>query len=224
MRIIGHRGANGHLTGNTLGSIKKAIELGVDGVEFDVWTSKDGVPIVHHDNSLQKTTGQFGYITDLTSGQIRELSHSDGQNIPTVKEAFNVIKNSLIVMEIKEEHLSKGVYELLLTTDATHLRVISFKKGVLLELRQKVPEIKLYATTHYKQIKTIRFAAKHGLAGVTLDYRFFNPISYWLARKKGLETVLYKVNSPLYVKILKLLRAKVDIATDFPDMAIKIVR
>ena len=52
--VIGHRGARGHVAENTLASISKAIELGVDGVEIDVFRCATGELVVFHDKTLDK--------------------------------------------------------------------------------------------------------------------------------------------------------------------------
>ena len=50
--IIGHRGAKGHVAENTLASIKKAIDLGADGIEIDVFKCLTGEIVVFHDKTL----------------------------------------------------------------------------------------------------------------------------------------------------------------------------
>ncbi len=52
LKIEGHRGARGLLPENTLPSFERAIALGVDGLEFDIGLTRDGVPVVHHDPAL----------------------------------------------------------------------------------------------------------------------------------------------------------------------------
>ena len=54
--VIGHRGAKGHIAENTLPSIAKAIELGVDGVEIDIFKCASGELVVFHDQTLEKLT------------------------------------------------------------------------------------------------------------------------------------------------------------------------
>ena len=56
MHKIGHRGAKGYATENTLVSFQKAIELGVDGIELDVHLSIDGEIVVIHDDTIDRTT------------------------------------------------------------------------------------------------------------------------------------------------------------------------
>ena len=60
--VIGHRGAKGHLAENTLPSIDKALNLGVDGVEIDIFRCASGELVVFHDQTLEKLTNSSGYI------------------------------------------------------------------------------------------------------------------------------------------------------------------
>ncbi len=62
--VIGHRGAAGHAPENTLPSLLKAHELGVDWVEFDVKLSSDEIPVLFHDDTLDRNTDGHGPIAD----------------------------------------------------------------------------------------------------------------------------------------------------------------
>ena len=62
--VIGHRGAMGHETENTLPSIQKAMDLGVDMIEIDVFKIKSGEIVVFHDDTLERLTNAPGNIED----------------------------------------------------------------------------------------------------------------------------------------------------------------
>ena len=72
--VIGHRGAKGHAPENTLKSIQKAIELGVDGIEIDVFRCASGELVVFHDKSVEKLTDGKGYIEQMSLDSIKKLS------------------------------------------------------------------------------------------------------------------------------------------------------
>lgn len=97
-RIIGHRGAAGYAPENTLESIHTAADIGADWVEFDVKLTKDQVPILFHDETLERTTNGSGNVADMLYEDIRQLEagswFSDsftGIGIPTLEEALEVI-------------------------------------------------------------------------------------------------------------------------------------
>lgn len=110
--VEGHRGFCALYPENTLLSFSKAIELGVDAVEFDVWLSKDKVPVLMHDGNSLRTCGVNRDLRDMTLEEIKALDPCyeekfgdtfKGQvEVPTLKELLD------LVMEVKPE-LKLGV-------------------------------------------------------------------------------------------------------------------
>jgi glycerophosphoryl diester phosphodiesterase len=72
MKLCAHRGLSHACPENTIPAFAAAIALGVDEIEFDLWLSKDGVPVVCHDPKLDRTTDGEGVVTELTWEAIRE--------------------------------------------------------------------------------------------------------------------------------------------------------
>lgn len=101
--VIGHRGACGYFPENTLLSLKKAVEMGVDAVEFDVRMTKDGVLILFHDEKLDRLLKIHGRVRDRTYDFLKKFTIR-GEKIPTLEEALQVLKNKnvKIVVEVKE--------------------------------------------------------------------------------------------------------------------------
>lgn len=97
-QIIGHRGAAAYAPENTLDGIHTAADMGVDWVELDVKLTKDDVPIMFHDETLERTTNGAGNVRDMTLAEIKELdaglwfseSFIDTR-IPTLEEAVDVL-------------------------------------------------------------------------------------------------------------------------------------
>src|SRR5207247_1736958 len=91
--IVGHRGAMGYAPENTFASYERAVALGVDAVECDVHLSADGVPVVIHDHTLDRTTDGRGPVRDHTLEQLKRLdagawrgAEFAGQRLPTLDE------------------------------------------------------------------------------------------------------------------------------------------
>jgi glycerophosphoryl diester phosphodiesterase len=99
-KIIGHRGACGYAPENTLASFRKAYELGVKWVEFDVVLSKDSVPIVFHDATTTRTTNLSNRnIADLTLSEIQQLDAGSWfaaefyeERIPTLAQVLEFLR------------------------------------------------------------------------------------------------------------------------------------
>ncbi|CUU50722.1 glycerophosphodiester phosphodiesterase [Clostridium beijerinckii] len=83
---IAHRGYSGKFDENTILAFKKAIEYNADGIEADVQLSKDGVPIIIHDETLDRTTNGHGFVKDYT---LDELKIFRTKSVPEIQ----VLKN-----------------------------------------------------------------------------------------------------------------------------------
>jgi hypothetical protein len=70
----------------------------------------------------------------------------------------------------------------------------------------------------------MHFVRKHRVHGISLQYRWFNPIIYWFCRHYSLDLLLYTVNSPWHIKLLNKIYPRVSIFTDYPNRAAKLVR
>jgi glycerophosphoryl diester phosphodiesterase len=110
---IGHRGAAGHVLENTLGSIEKAIELGVDYVEIDLRLTRDGHVVVLHDATVDRTTRGHGRIKDLTLAQVKRIKTKDGQHVPTLEDVLKLTDGRVgLMLELKVRGLAKPVTEI----------------------------------------------------------------------------------------------------------------
>ena len=92
MIIIGHRGAMGYEPENTLRSFQKALDLGVDMIEFDVHLCKSGELVVFHDEKVNRTTNGQGYIAQKSLEKLKELDAGQGEKIPTLEEVLDLVK------------------------------------------------------------------------------------------------------------------------------------
>ncbi len=108
--IIGHRGAAAYAPENTLESIHTAADMGCKWVELDVKLSKDSVPMIFHDDDLDRTTNGHGPFAAMNCTDLQDLECGQwfsegytGIKIPTLEEAIEVIlKRDLGVnLEIK---------------------------------------------------------------------------------------------------------------------------
>jgi len=89
----GHRGYCARYPENTLISYRAAMQAGVDAFEFDVWLSKDGVPVIMHDGNAYRTCGVDRNLADMTLEEIKRLDAGSkfnekfaGERVPTLEE------------------------------------------------------------------------------------------------------------------------------------------
>ncbi len=117
--VAGHRGWKSEYPENTLLSFRKAIELGVDMLEFDLRFSKDKVVMVIHDATVDRTTNGSGKVSDFTSAELKQLDAGgwfgkvyEGLKIPTFEEFCDLMKlypDVLLNVEIKPSPDAKEV-------------------------------------------------------------------------------------------------------------------
>lgn len=108
--VFGHRGAKAYAPMNTLPSFLLAVEQGVDGVELDVWLSKDGHLVVIHDDTVDGTTDGHGNVQDMTLAELQGLDAGawfdpkfTGTRIPTLDEVLDALPPVILVnIEIKK--------------------------------------------------------------------------------------------------------------------------
>lgn len=106
--ITGHRGIPGELDENTLEGAIRAIEVGADAVESDIYLTKDGHIVVMHDGTLKRTTGDNRKIEDLTLAEVRQLrTIPGGFKVPTLEELLIAVKAHPKVMNFIEIKSSK---------------------------------------------------------------------------------------------------------------------
>ncbi|MFN1834517.1 glycerophosphodiester phosphodiesterase [Balneola sp. MJW-20] len=109
--IIGHRGASAYAPENTMSAFRMAAEMGAEMIELDIVLSKDGVPVVIHDETLDRTTNAKGLVSDYTLEELKMLDagswFSDefkGEAIPTLEEVLEWAKGRVSVnIEVKTE-------------------------------------------------------------------------------------------------------------------------
>ncbi|SDI93791.1 glycerophosphodiester phosphodiesterase [Paenibacillus naphthalenovorans] len=100
---LAHRGYPQKFPENTIRGFRAALELGFTHVELDVHLTRDGVPVVIHDPSVNRTTNGQGLVKSYTLQELRELDAGDGERIPTLEEALLFAKDRMIVdIELKQ--------------------------------------------------------------------------------------------------------------------------
>ncbi len=109
---LGHRGAPKQAPENTLLSFQRAIDIGVDWIEFDLRRSRDGVLVVIHDDTVDRTTDGKGKVSDMTFGELRMLDAGNGQKIPSLRQVIDLARGRVKMdMEIKERGIEGDIVD-----------------------------------------------------------------------------------------------------------------
>ncbi len=127
-RTIGHRGAGFLEPENTLRSFRKAIELGVNYVEFDIRRCKSGELVVIHDETVNRTTNGKGAVAELTLQELKKLDAGKGENIPALQEVIDCCRGKVKMQaELKDCGLEEDIVTAIERNSmAGEMEVISF--------------------------------------------------------------------------------------------------
>ncbi|PQJ79111.1 glycerophosphodiester phosphodiesterase family protein [Polaribacter porphyrae] len=111
--VCAHRAYHKFVPENSLASVQQAIDAKIDVVEIDVNTTKDGILVLMHDNSIDRTTNGKGWISDFTFAELQQLFLiKDGEitthKIPTLNEVLSIAKGKIILnLDIKRVDVAK---------------------------------------------------------------------------------------------------------------------
>jgi glycerophosphoryl diester phosphodiesterase len=124
--VVAHRGDWRHAPENSLQAIKNSIDMGADMVEIDVRLTKDGIPVLMHDETIDRTTTGKGKVSEWTLSDLKTLNLRNGANhpthhtIPTLEEAMIIAKGKILVNLDKCYGFFDNIYPILESTGTTH--------------------------------------------------------------------------------------------------------
>lgn len=224
MKIIGHRGAAGYAPENTLASFRKALELGVDMIEFDVFALDTGELVVLHDYSVDRTTNGQGYVWEFTLGELRGLDAGQGEKIPLLSEALDCINRKVpINIEIKGSNTAEPLARMLKHYIADKgwrtddFMVSSDRLQELVRFMDLMPEVRACALYDYEETPQYKaFVRRPSAYGVNPDAAVLTEEMVRELHDNGLKVFAWNVKTPEQAE--RMLRIGADgIFSDFPD-------
>jgi glycerophosphoryl diester phosphodiesterase len=234
-KVIGHRGACGYAPENTLEAIRTAADLGAQWVELDVKLTKDSVPILFHDETLDRTTNGSGLVANTSYADIQALEagswYADsfsGIKIPTLEEAVEVIleHDMGLNLEIKpcpgrEVETAEAALDALsrIWDDVDKLLLSSFQHVSLETCKDMAPEWNRAMLIKEPAKDWAEMAKYLAVASINFDGRKsdFNREMIELFIEGGYNTLAYTINDPQRARML--VSWGVDgVFTDVPDV------
>ena len=215
---IAHRGYSGKFDENTMIAFRKAIEYKADGIETDVQLSKDNVPVIIHDETLDRTTEGKGYVKDYTLAELKRFRTKNGGGIPTLTELLELVadsnlevlnlelKNSIFPYEGLEEKVLAMIYKY---NFKEKIIISSFNHLSLVKVRKLDKEIRLGALTDStlanvpKYLKDISVQCYHPCFPSILNEEYMKEI-----KEAGIIVNPYTVNEEEHMKMV--MKFKVD--------------
>lgn len=227
--IIGHRGASAYAPENTHAAFKMAYAEAADGIEFDVRLARDGVPVVFHDATLERTALIPGAVEACTSAMLtqcpvgrwfnlRHPKHAEyyfaDERIPTLEEVFESYGSRFLYVEMKCEvasrraALARAVVELTRARGlAERVVVKSFEHDSLAEVKRLAPEIRTAALfgrswprPFVSAADIIAAAEGCGADQISLHRSLLRKRTVEEARGRGFQVLAWTVNTPFWLR------------------------
>lgn len=220
---MGHRGAKGYVAENTIESIQKALDFGVDGIEIDVHLCASGELVVFHDFTLDRMTNGTGEVSKLSLSELKKLKVANEFQIPTLEEVLNLIdKKYLLNIELKGKNTASKSVEIIQYYvqnkgwNYNNFIVSSFQHHELEAVFNLDKNIPLGVLTKANIDDAIEFAKTISAIAIHPNAAIVTKTNVQKAQNLGYKVNVWTVNDVDEIKRMK--RYNVDaIISDFPD-------
>ncbi len=228
--IAAHRGAGFLAPENSLAAIERSIELGVDLVEIDVQSTRDGVIVVFHDADLMRISGDPRRIGEM---RFSDLSGVDigggfgpeyaGERIPTLEQCLELAKGRIgMQIELKyfgfEPRLAEECVRLVRAHGMESEAVLmSLHPRGVRQIQELAPDI----SVGYLSVLSAGELARVDADFVGVPFSRATPALMRAARRRGLPVYVWGVNRPDRM-IAAIERGAAGLITDVPDVAVRL--
>jgi len=246
--VFAHRGGAARGPENTLAACEQGLALGADGLECDVHLSRDGVPVVIHDATLERTTNLAGPVAARTAAELAQADaayhfapqdryplRGHGIGVPTLEDLLRRFPDTRVIIEAKQGGvpLARAIAAVIARANAIdRVCVGSFHRGALDALRAVAPDIPTGASewevrwTLYRC--WIRWPGSSSCPHVAFQVpehagrlRVISPAFVRQVHREGRVVQVWVVDQPADVR--RLLEWGVDgIISDVPDVAVQV--
>lgn len=232
--LMGHRGAAALAPENTLAGLSAARKAGCSWIEVDVMLSRDGVPVLHHDHSLQRTAGLKRRLEKLDAAELGIIDVGSGfgpafagERIPTLAQSIDWLKSHELGLnlEIKpapgwERATAAAAIEVLRAhwPDAgERLMLSSFRGACLMEARRLAPEIPRALIAHRAPQHWRGLLDELDCVSLHLSRSHLTAARAGVIREAGYGLAIYTVNDAVEAETFRRWGANC-IITDSPDV------
>ncbi|QUM86752.1 MULTISPECIES: glycerophosphoryl diester phosphodiesterase [unclassified Moritella] len=211
--ITGHRGAAALAPENTLASIQKAAESGIKWIEIDTQLSADNIPVIIHDQTVQRCTNGKGLVGELTLAELKGLdagswfaSEFTGETIPTLKEALLVCQENDLNMNLEIKIYSEDEIKSLVERVVETVKVLnfpidkllfsSFSQTALKHCQALYPGVRRGFITKNKPSDMLVSIKPLALYSLHIDHRILNETLAESIKEAGLTLMIWTLNDP----------------------------
>jgi glycerophosphoryl diester phosphodiesterase len=227
--VFAHRGGSALAPENTIAAFDNGLALGADGLELDVHLSRDGIVVVHHDRTLDRTTTLRGPIAERTAEALARV------DVPTLAGVLGRYRDARIIIELKMNRveLAAATIDVVRRADAVERVCLgSFGLRVLRAARALEPRVATSAAREEVRWALYRSWCRWPVRGVAYagyqipevagDTRIVSPRFVEHAHRAGLAVQVWTVDTEADAR--RLLGWGVDaLITDRPDRLVPLV-
>ncbi|OXM87279.1 glycerophosphodiester phosphodiesterase [Paenibacillus rigui] len=212
MKIAGlaHRGYPKKFPENTMASFQAAMDLSFSHLELDVQLSKDGVPVVIHDTTVNRTTNGKGHVADFTLEELRQLDAGGEESIPTLAEVLMLAKDKVLVdIELKQSgNLYPGLEEKVLEVIAEcgvqdQVFVTSFDHYSIQRMRQLSKEIELGLVLYGATPAVFPLAEQLGARYISVKYIYLTDDFVQECEQRGIQLIAWTIDDEAEMRKLR---------------------
>jgi glycerophosphoryl diester phosphodiesterase len=214
--ILGHRGASQAHPENTLQAFQAAYEANADGLEWDVHATSDGIPVLTHDRSLARRTGDVREVDMVTLDELKALDAGNGQQIPTLAEALALCDGrGYLDIEVKQSGVEQQVLDVLEGYKGAW-GISSFDWTSLVAFRELSDTAELWLLAIQVNRILLETAARIQAKGIALYYQAIDAQTVTALHADGLQIFAWTVNDEAEAKRLNDLGVD-GLITDVPE-------
>lgn len=221
--VIGHRGAMGYETENTLASVQKALDLGVDMIEIDVFNIRSGETVVFHDNQLDRLSNAGGNIEEYYISELRQVILDGNHKIPLLQQVLRLIDNKVALnIELKGNDTANRVNHIINVYiekrgwSKENIVISSFNWDELRKMRELNPDVAIAVLTEENPLEALEIAKELNAVAINPWFKTLTAENVAKIQAEGFKVFTYTVNEPKDIE--QMTAYGVDgIFTDYPD-------
>lgn len=221
--VIGHRGAMGHETENTLASVQKAMDLGVDMIEIDVFKIQSGEIVVFHDETLDRLTNGPGKIEEYNIFDLSKIVVDGGHKIPMLQDVLKLIDNKVALnIELKGDDTADKVNHIMnyyienKGWSPENFIISSFKWDELRKMRKLNPTVQIAVLTEENPADAIPVAQELNAVAINPYFKNLDLESANIIKEAGLKIYVWTVNEVYDIEAMKGIGVD-GIITNYPE-------
>ncbi|MCU6711746.1 glycerophosphodiester phosphodiesterase family protein [Paenibacillus sp. J5C_2022] len=230
IRGMAHRGYSIQYPENTIAAFEASLQCGFSHIELDVHLTRDDIPVVMHDPTVDRMTNGHGVIRDYTLRELGQLRIAEEEKIPTLEEVLLLLKSRAMVMiELKQfgrlyPNLEERVLDIVRSTDMMQeVFLSSFDHYAIERVRHLDPAIALGLVIEGASRSVFPFMKEIGARYLSVCHSYVTDAFMEQCRAEDIQPILWTVNDEVTMRKLALAYPDALICTDALELWVKTI-